>query len=44
VIATGKPPSVLIREGWTWTEVFTAAGCKQIVSSLEAEAMKGDSK
>lgn len=35
---TGKPPSVLLREGWTWAEVVMVAGLQRQVRQAEADA------
>jgi len=39
--ATGRLPTVLLREGWTWDEVFCAAGIEMICEGLRAEAARG---
>ena len=38
VAATGKPPTVLLREGWTWGEVFQAAAIALVRAEAESEA------
>lgn len=42
--ATGRPPGVLRREGWSWDEIYQAAGVEAIRAGLEREAAARESR